>query len=108
MGMTRAKRYANYKGGRKYAKSEEGVESKARVQMDKSEGHEGKSDKEEASQVFREVWERAKQHEGYVEKKKTFLKNQKQWDHDRKQMCADNGSDRWGCPEEVKVKDESN
>jgi len=34
-GMTRAKRYANYKGGRKY-------NSKTKEQLEKSEGHEGK------------------------------------------------------------------
>jgi Domain of unknown function (DUF4385) len=44
MGMTRSKRYANYKGGRKYdGGSEEGV------QREKSMGHEGKEEKEEAS-----------------------------------------------------------
>ncbi|TVY62808.1 hypothetical protein LSUE1_G009252, partial [Lachnellula suecica] len=49
MGMTRAKRYANYEGGRKYAGGE---------QKERSTGHKGKEDKEEASAVFRAYWER--------------------------------------------------
>jgi hypothetical protein len=77
MGMTRAKRYANHAGGRKYDK-ESGKE------LEKSKGHVGKSEKEEASLVFREVWERAKGWEGYVEKKERFLKEQKEWDRERK------------------------
>ncbi len=70
MGMTRAKRYANHKGGRKY--DAEGKE-KAKVE------HEGKAEKEEASRVFREVWERCKVYEGYVEKKRRFIEEQKAW-----------------------------
>lgn len=70
MGMTRAKRYANHKGGRKY--DAEGKE-KAKV------GHEGKAEKEEASRIFREVWERCKAHEGYVQKRQQFLEHQKIW-----------------------------
>lgn len=74
MGMTRSKRYANYKGGRKYVYGkEEGV------QNEKSRGHDGKKEKEEASQIFREVWERCKEHEGYQEMKKDFLREQKEW-----------------------------
>jgi len=74
MGMTRAKRYANYKGGRKY----EGGKEKGR-QKEKSAGHAGKDEKEEASLVFRGVWERCKQHEGYLQLKNGFLAQQKEW-----------------------------
>ncbi|KAI4123526.1 MAG: hypothetical protein LQ338_005226 [Usnochroma carphineum] len=77
MGMTRAKRYANHKGGRKYDK-ESGRE------LEKSEGHKGKEDKEEASRVFREVWEECKRHEGYRRKKEAFLKEQREWERERK------------------------
>jgi len=73
MGMTRAKRYANHKGGRKY--DAEGKE-KAKTE------HEGKAEKEEASRVFREVWERCKAHEGYIEKKRRFVEEQKAWDRE--------------------------
>ncbi|KAL9601059.1 MAG: hypothetical protein Q9219_002768 [cf. Caloplaca sp. 3 TL-2023] len=71
MGMTRAKRYANHKGGRKYDK--DGKE------LEKSTDHAGKAEKEEASRVFREVWEQCKAHEGYKVKKEAFLKEKKEW-----------------------------
>jgi hypothetical protein len=51
MSMTRAKRYANHKGGRKYEKTASGERGK---EIEKSKGHEGK-EKEKASLVFREV-----------------------------------------------------
>lgn len=72
MGMTRAKRYANHKGGRKYG--EDGKE------LEKSLGHEGREEKEESSRVFREVWERCRGHEGYLRKKEGFLREQREWD----------------------------
>lgn len=94
MGMTRAKRYANYSGGRKYVKVKgeegeegeereegvKGVKGAAKVQKEKSEGHKDQKEKGEASRIFRGVWERARRHEGYVEKKKVFLEKQKAWD----------------------------
>lgn len=70
MGMTRAKRYANHRGGRKY-----NAEGKEKAKVD----HEGKAKKEEASLIFREVWERCKAHEGYVRKRQRFLEDQKIW-----------------------------
>ncbi|KAI4108165.1 MAG: hypothetical protein L6R37_001203 [Teloschistes peruensis] len=79
MGMTRAKRYANHKGGRKYDK-----EGKV---LEKSKGHKDMKEKEEASAVFREVWERCKSHEGYLAKKEVFLAEQKAWDKERKEMA---------------------
>ncbi|KAI8631157.1 hypothetical protein F5Y19DRAFT_473556 [Xylariaceae sp. FL1651] len=69
MGMTRAKRYANYAGGRKYKKG-------TREELPKSEDHADKREKEQASLVFREVWERCKVHEGYKMRKDEFLKEQ--------------------------------
>ena len=71
MGMTRAKRYSNHKGGRKYD-----AEGKEKAKVD----HEGKTEKEEASRIFREVWEKCKVHEGYLEKKKRFVEDQKVWE----------------------------
>ncbi|CAG5163756.1 uncharacterized protein ALTATR162_LOCUS6536 [Alternaria atra] len=76
MGMTRAKRYANHAGGRKYDK-------KTGEQLEISKGHEGQEEKLEASGIFREVWEKAKLHEGYVEKKERFMKEQKEWDKEK-------------------------
>ncbi|KAH7130292.1 hypothetical protein B0J11DRAFT_548670 [Dendryphion nanum] len=77
MGMTRAKRYANHAGGRKYDKD-------TGKELDKSNNHEGAKEKLEASLIFREVWEKAKKHEGYLEKKERFLAEQKEWDKEKK------------------------
>lgn len=79
MGMTRAKRYANHKGGRKYDK-------KTGVELEKSTGHEGRDEKEEASKVFREVWDRARAHEGYGEKKERWMKEKKEWEREQKKV----------------------
>ncbi|KAL9022812.1 MAG: hypothetical protein Q9185_000075 [Variospora sp. 1 TL-2023] len=77
MGMTRAKRYANHKGGRKYEKG-------SGRELARSEGHEGREGKEEASRVFREVWERCKGYEGYRDMKEAFLMEQREWERERK------------------------
>lgn len=77
MGMTRAKRYANHKGGRKYDKD-------TGMELEKSAGHKGMEEKEEASQLFREVWERCKAHEGYRMKKEVFLKEQREWEREKR------------------------
>lgn len=76
MGMTRAKRYANHKGGRKYDANGK--------ELEKSTGHKDMKEKEEASQVFRQVWERCKKHEGYLLRKEAFLTEQKAWDKAKK------------------------
>lgn len=77
MGMTRAKRYANYKGGRKYNKE-------TGIQNDKSEGHDGQLQKLESSEIFKQVWKQCRAHTGYQEKKVLFLKEQKEWDSNLK------------------------
>jgi hypothetical protein len=82
MGMTRAKRYANHAGGRKYDKS-------TGEELEKSEGHVGRDDKAQASLIFREVWEKAKACEGYVEKKERFQKEQKEWDKAQKKAAKE-------------------
>lgn len=74
MGMTRAKRYANYKSGKKYVAGKENGE-----RIEKSKGHEGREEKLEASEIFREVWEKCREHKGYGELKKEFLKEQREW-----------------------------
>ncbi|KAL3426035.1 hypothetical protein PVAG01_02826 [Phlyctema vagabunda] len=70
MGMTRAQRYANYAGGRKYVDGR---------QKAKSQGHAGKEEKEAASRIFRLVWDRCRAHEGYASLKAEFLAEQKEW-----------------------------
>lgn len=71
--MTRAKRYANHAGGRKYSKSD-GTE------LPKSASHKGAKEKLEASEIFRKVWNQCRAHDGYQEKKGKFLKEQREWD----------------------------
>lgn len=73
MGMTRAKRYANHAGGRKYKKG-------TREELPKSEEHAGKLEKEQASRIFRQYWERCKAHKGYEQRKQEFLVEQKAWE----------------------------
>lgn len=82
MGMTRAKRYANHEGGRKYDK-------KTGEQLEKSKGHEGMEEKLEASLIFRNVWEKAKTHGGYLERKERFMAEQKQWDKEQKVITSE-------------------
>ncbi|KAI9827252.1 MAG: hypothetical protein M1832_005390 [Thelocarpon impressellum] len=77
MGMTRAKRYANHAGGRKYSK-ETGEE------LEKSSTHKGAEEKLAASEAFREVWNRCRGHEGYLRRKEEFVKEQRQWDREHK------------------------
>lgn len=72
-GMTRAKRYANHAGGRKYDKV-------TGSELERSSTHKGAKEKLEASNIFREVWTRCKEHEGYQQRKEAFMKEQKEWD----------------------------
>jgi hypothetical protein len=80
--MTRAKRYANHAGGRKYDQT-------TGKELEKSENHDGAKEKLQASLVFREVWERAKKHEGYVERKERFMKEQREWDKQNKKQAKE-------------------
>lgn len=73
MGMTRAKRYANYKGGRKYDKSSGARNERSKV-------HDGHEDKLEASEIFKKIWEECRKDERYLEAKQRFLTEQKEWD----------------------------
>ncbi|KAF5664698.1 hypothetical protein FHETE_6969 [Fusarium heterosporum] len=72
MGMTRAKRYANHAGGRKYKKG-------TKEELPQSDKHPDKDEKERASLIFRQYWTRCKEDEGYQNLKQEFLKQQKDW-----------------------------
>ncbi|KAF2488326.1 hypothetical protein BU16DRAFT_474157 [Lophium mytilinum] len=72
MGMTRAKRYANHAGGRKYDKD-------TGEELAKSGTHKGAAEKLEASELFREVWNRCRKHEGYLARKEVFQAELKEW-----------------------------
>jgi hypothetical protein len=88
MGMTRAKRYANHKGGRKYDRSAREIEKDGgdRVELPKSEGHDGRDEKLAASEVFKEVWRRCTSDERYLQLKAEFLAEQKTWDRAQKEI----------------------
>ncbi|KAJ8060149.1 hypothetical protein OCU04_010498 [Sclerotinia nivalis] len=75
MGMTRSKRYANHKGGRKYDIGKDGQ----KVEMEKSQGHEGQEDKLIASEKFKETLERCKEHEGYKILRERYQRELKDW-----------------------------
>jgi len=75
-GMTRAKRYANHAGGKKYdAKHKE---------IAKSTAHKDHEEKLEASEIFKAVWRRCKEHEAYQRMKEEFMKEQKAWEKTKK------------------------
>ena len=82
MGMTRAKRYANHKGGRKYDKSERDLERDGgeRKELPKSEGHPGREEKLVVSGVFKDVWRACMADEKYLALKAEFVEEQKGWD----------------------------
>ena len=82
MGMTRAKRYANHKGGRKYNVSEREQERDGgeRKELPRSEGHAGQEEKLAASEVFKAVWRRCTEDEKYLALKQEFLDEQREWD----------------------------
>lgn len=71
MGMTRAKRYANHKGGRKYDKT-------SGKELQKSSDHRDMLTKKEASDIFRAVWVQCRGHKRYQERRKEFLQEQKE------------------------------
>jgi hypothetical protein len=103
MGMTRAKRYANHKGGRKYAKAEGGGRGR---ELEKSDGHEGREEKLAASEVFKGVWKGCTSDEGYLVLKKEFLREQKEWDRVQKKMKAkDEEIAEEGVKQEVEASD---
>lgn len=81
MGMTRAKRYANHKGGRKYAK--ETGEELEKWAGGTEEDVRKRKEKADASEIFKVVWRRCTEEEKYkalkgewTREKKAFVKSQ--------------------------------
>jgi len=70
MGMTRAKRYANHKGGRKYG--EDGKQL-AKWTGDDADGK--RREKEEASEIFKRYWKRCTAHEEYLRLKQEWMES---------------------------------
>lgn len=81
MGMTRAKRYANWKGGRKYVKGGEGGAKgdQRRETVGPQETWEGREEKAEASRVFREGWRRCVDDGGYRALRVEWQREKKGW-----------------------------
>jgi hypothetical protein len=68
MGYTRARRYANYRGGRKYRRNpqkEETAEAEQAAREQTLPRQPEDPDKAEAARIFKEKWALAKQHETY-------------------------------------------
>lgn len=102
MGMTRAKRYANHKGGRKYGKERDG--EGAKVELEKCEMGVKEKEKLECSLIFREVWERAKSHGGYLRVKEAFQEEQKEWDKEQKKVKKEEGESMVKNEDGIEVK----
>lgn len=95
MGMTRAKRYANHKGGRKYGK--DGVELEKWGEKEKGKGEGGvdvdgdakkRREKEEASAIFKAYWRRCTACEEYLKLKQEWTQAKKEWlrDHEDREL----------------------
>ncbi|KAK5121434.1 hypothetical protein LTR85_005266 [Meristemomyces frigidus] len=95
MGMTRAKRYANHKGGKKYDRSAREIERDGgeRVELAKSEGHEGREEKLRVSELFKEVWRRCTSDERYLKLKEEFVAERKGWEKEQKKAKKEDAAD---------------
>lgn len=102
MGMTRAKRYANHKGGKKYDRSAREVEKQGgeRVELPKSEAHDGREEKLQASNVFKETWKQCTSNQRYLKLKEEFLAEQKAWDREQKKTKVENAEVKVEAKEE--------
>lgn len=88
MGMTRARRYANHKGGRKYGKDGEVL---AKWTEDDVSGQ--RKEKEEASITFKEYWQRCTRDESYRGLKETWSAEKKASERSRPSRAATSVSD---------------
>jgi len=79
MGMTRAKRYANHKGGRKYDKDGKVLAKWSGEDVDGK-----RKEKEEASEIFKGYWRRCTSSGKYLELKEEWTKAKK----DFSKSCA--------------------
>ena len=72
MGMTRSRRYANHKGGRKYGKDGEKLEK-----WTEEDPSGQRAEKEEASSIFKRYWQRCTRDESYKRLKGEWLAEKK-------------------------------
>lgn len=75
MGHTRARRYANYKGGKKYASNPQKAETKAEETKLRQAINERQLDpvKAESAAIFKSYWEQAKQNSDYQRLKQRHI-----------------------------------
>lgn len=107
MGMTRARRYANHKGGKKYNKSERELERDGgeRTVLPKSMGHDGMEEKAAASEVFKEVWRTCIEDEAYLRLKERWKREKVLWEKSGKNVKSEDDVD---VKNEVTMKTEKN
>lgn len=74
MGMTRARRYANHKGGRKYGQDGEQLD-----EWTEEDGHGKRKEKEEASEIFKAYWRRCTRSERYLQLKQEWSRAKKEY-----------------------------
>ena len=72
MGMTRSKRYANHKGGKKY-----GADGKILEKWTDDDVSGKRAEKEKASLIFKGYWRRCTSHEKYLTLKKEWMNAKK-------------------------------
>lgn len=75
MGFTRARRYANYKGGKKYegkVPDDKKGQSGAHGRKEKDRGS-GDPEKAVAAAIFKAKWDKAKENEEYLRQKERFI-----------------------------------
>ena len=75
MGYTRSRRYANYKGGKKYASNpqKEPTPEAEQAAREKILPRHHDPVKAESAQIFKEMWEQAKQHPTYLALKEAHI-----------------------------------
>lgn len=56
------------------------LEGGTRTQLPKSEGHEGREEKLEASNIFRDVWKTCMADKQYVLLREAFTEEQQEWE----------------------------
>lgn len=74
MGMTRARRYANHKGGRKYGPGGEELDKWTEEDVDGK-----RKEKEEASEIFKAYWRRCTSSPKYLQLKEEWSKAKKEY-----------------------------
>lgn len=92
MGMTRARGYANWKAGRKYAKGGEKTLNE-RWSAEGVDGEEGRKrrEKEEASEIFKGYWRRCVEDADYQDLKSKWMGEKKEWEKRQRRERKDSG-----------------